>query len=152
MYHSIRDMQKTMTHQRFEGETMKKLITLLLLASLVMLPACSGDKGNVETTGAQTTAAPVEKDIDIKRDGNMGDLKIHLPNEANTTLTLLVISDLSIESDWKSHPDMVYDIGEVTLDENGRASTTLSLASDGTLYLILTGANGVRREEIPAAK
>lgn len=140
-----------MTHKHFEGEMMKKLITLLLLASLVMLPACSGDKGGIETTGAQTTAAPVEKDIDIKRDGDIGELKIHLPSEANNTLTLLVISDLSIESDWRAHPDMVYDIGEVTLDENGRASTTLSLDFDGVLYLILTGTNGVRREEIPAA-
>lgn len=135
-----------------QGEKMKKLLTILLLASLVVMPSCSGDKPSSQTTtGAVTTNPNVEKDVDVTRVGETGELKLHLPEEAGNTLTLLVISDLSIENEWKSHPEAVADIAEITLDENGRATTKLSLSIEGKLYLILTGTNGVRREEIPAA-
>lgn len=131
---------------------MKKLLTILLLATLVVIPSCNGDKqGSQTTTGAVTTNPTVEKDIEVTRIGETGELKLHLPEEAGNTLTVLVISDLSIENEWKDHPESVADIGEITLDKNGRATTSLSLAIDGKLHLILTGKSGVRREEIPAA-
>lgn len=131
---------------------MKKLLTILLLASLVVMPSCNNDKQSSQTTtGAVTTEPTIEKDIEVIRNGEVGQLKLHLPEEAGNTLTILVVSDIAIESDWKNHPESVADIGEITLDENGRATTSLSLAIEGKLHLILTGKSGVRGQEIPAA-
>ena len=101
------------------------------------------------TTATPTTSenTPVVSDphatVSCARAGSLVTLTVNANGHASEEATILVLTDKAYLESWQSHPDALVDLDQITLDENGHATVTLTVSETITAFVIaVTFADG----------
>lgn len=143
---------------------MKKILICFMLLALCTLGGCQSkpNPGGTETD-ALTTTAPVSQStpagtdpgdthpetkpadgvLNCQRSGDTLTVTITLTECAGQEVSILALTDRQYQYTWSENPDATHDIGQITLDSQGRGSLTLKPKSaDDPVCVILTASSG----------
>lgn len=136
---------------------MRKILICAVLLALCVLGGCkdkrepSGTETDTVTTSASisatspagTTPAPADGVLECRKDGDRVTVSVTLSECAGQEVSLLALTDRQYQYTWQDHPDATHDIGQITLDGQGKGSLVLKLKNaDDPVCVILTAAGG----------
>ena len=97
---------------------------------------------NTETT-TMTDVADFGADTFFKRNGDILSVEFKNKEYADQQLSVLVLKDGKYIDSWKDNPDVVINIGQLTLDDNGEGSVELLASSEyEEVYVCISAQDG----------
>lgn len=149
---------------------MKKVLICAVLLAVCILGGCKDGTEPGSTENDAVTTAPVSGSetspagtapagtlpalsadgvLECQKSGDTLTVTVTLPECAGQEVSLLTLSDPQYQYTWSENPDALSDIGQITLDGQGKGSLTLKLKSESDpVYVILTAADGSYTAEV----
>ena len=137
----------------------KQLLCIILLSVCILSCSCNKQTENTTTvpnTETETTApsentetttmtdvADFGADTFFKRNGDILSVEFKNKEYADQQLSVLVLKDAKYIDSWKDNPDVVINIGQLTLDDNGEGSVELLASSEyEEVYVCISAQDG----------
>ena len=80
--------------------------------------------------------------------GSVLTVTLKLPEHGLEEASLLLLTDGSKQNSWKEDPSVLLDIDQVTLDEEGRATVTMTLSKAESACIVVTVGDSVYQKEV----
>ncbi len=143
---------------------MKKILICAVLLSLCVVSGCKSKTEPDGTEAVTTTASvsvsetapagtlptlPADGALSCERSGDTVTVTVTLTECAGQEVSLLALSDSQYQYTWPDNPDALSDIGQITLDGQGKGSLVLKLKNEtDPVCIILTASSGSYISEV----
>ena len=106
--------------------------------------------GSDQTPESGTTTETPSEDgpVTYTKEGSVLTVTIRLPEHSSEEASLLLLTDGSKQNSWKEDPSALLDIDQVTLDEEGSATVTMTLYESKSACIVVTVGDSVYQKEV----
>ena len=111
---------------------MKRILMLFLaLLFVVSITACTTP--NPPDNGTTETVAKIDS-VKYSREGTNLVIEVNDSDYKNTDLGVVILVNKHFKDSWKNDPSVLIDLGQISLDENGKGSITLTVPEKYTRF------------------